>query len=122
MSDEWVRIQTTKIKISPDLYVKGLKTTFLSALRDLLCGKGILLSELMNRIEYVYKKGPLSKPSLFDTVEGIDSSEHAETIRRKRLEDQHASCRATVVVSIQPCCIPYGSGERRGRSDMESIP
>ena len=91
MSDEWVRIQTTKIKISPDLYVNGLKTTFLSAFRDLLCGKGILLSELMNRIEYVYKKGPLSKPSLFDTVEGINSSELAETIRRKRLEEQHAS-------------------------------
>ena len=45
----------------------------------------------MNRIEYVYKKGPFSKPSLFDTVDDVDSSDLAETIRRKRLDEQHAS-------------------------------
>ena len=39
----------------------------------------------------MYKKGPLAKPSLFDTVEGIGSSELAETIHRKRMEDQYAS-------------------------------
>ena len=59
LSDEWVRIQTAKIKMSPDLHANSLKETFLSAYWCLLFGKGMQMQELMNCIAYVFKKGPL---------------------------------------------------------------
>ena len=49
------------------------------------------LQEHMNRVAYVFKKGPFVKPSLYDAVACIDASDLAETIRRGRLDEQHGS-------------------------------
>ena len=52
-------------------------------------GKGMQMQELMNRIAYVFKKGPLARQLLYDAGIGIDASDLAETICCERMDEQH---------------------------------
>ena len=53
----------------------------------------------MNRIAYVFKKGPLAKPSLNDAVVCINAPDLAEIIRLERLDKQHETSMSRGIIT-----------------------
>jgi len=86
LCDEWVLRQMAWVNMKPSPYPRELRDTFIAAERRLLQNRGMPFSELRHHIEYVFKEGPLCKPSLFTSLRNVPDDRLAEEIRLSRMD------------------------------------
>ncbi len=73
---------------NPSLYPRGLRETIISAERRLLHNRGMPFLEFRHQIEYVFKMGPLIKPSLFIALQNVDDHKLTNEICLTRRDEE----------------------------------